>query len=360
MKSLDQALAATIEDCTECGSCVRHCAFLQRFGTPSSLANQYRSGTLESAAVYSCSLCRLCDVACPEGLQPSALFWLMRCQLVERGKAPLKQHRRILAYEKWGLSRWFRLTVLPEGTDKVFFPGCALAGTRPHLVEWLYGLLREIGDNIGIALNCCAKPSHDLGRTVYFDNVFGPLLETFRKSGVRKIVTACPSCHQIFSRYGTDFELTSVYEVLASSPVAPRLGTPETLTIHDPCATRFDESVQQSVRNLAASMGGTITEMRHRQKRTFCCGEGGSACFVAPDLTSEWARRRAKQTDNKKVLTYCAGCVQFLSKRMDTVHLLDLLYDPDSALAGRLKPATTPLTYINRMRLKHRLQQGNG
>ena len=282
----------------------------------------------------------------------------MRCLLVADGKGPLRQHRRILAYEKWGLSRWFRLEVLPEDADKVFFPGCALAGTRPHQVEWLYGLLQETDENIGIVLNCCAKPSHDLGRTAFFDEAFGSMSGRFKERGIRTIITACPSCHQIFSRYGADFEVTSIYEMLASSPVIAALGSGAMVTVHDPCATRLDESVQRSVRQVWANMGGTITEMRHHQKRTFCCGEGGSACFVEPDLTGQWAERRAREAGIKKVLTYCAGCVQFLSSRMTTVHLLDLLYDAESALAGQLTPARTPLTYINRLRLKYRLRRG--
>lgn len=360
MKSLHQALAAIVEGCTECGSCAQQCAFLQRFGLPSSLAAQFRKAKLEPEVVYSCSLCSLCDVACPENLQPSALFWLMRCLLVAEGRAPLGQHRRILAYEKWGLSRWFRQAVLPEGTDKVFFPGCALAGTRPRQVEWLYGLLREMDENIGIVLNCCAKPSHDLGRTAFFDDALGYILGLFKERGIRAIITACPSCHQIFNRYGEDFEITSVYEMLASAPLIAALGSEEEVTVHDPCATRQDESVQRSVRQVWANMGGTITEMRHRQKRTFCCGEGGSACFVASDLTDQWAERRASETGGKRVLTYCAGCVQFLSSRMATVHLIDLLYDAEAALAGQLKPARTPLTYINRLRLKYRLRRDLG
>ena len=352
---LDTARATVIDDCTECGSCVRQCAFLRRYGNPSELAQQHQAGSLAPEVIYSCSLCRLCDVHCPEALNVSEMFWLMRCRLLEEGRVPLRQHRRILNYEKIGLSPWFQLSSITENYTTVFFPGCALAGTKPKQVQELFILLKKKIDHLGIVLNCCAKPSHDLGRASFFERVFTTQIEELQERGITTLITACPSCHQIFTRYAEGMEIKTIYQILDGQAPVQKVETNEEICIHDPCSTRFDAEVHQSVRAIVEWQGITITRMKHQRKRTLCCGEGGSACFVAPDITDRWAEKRAEQAAGRPVLTYCAGCVHFLSGKMTTIHLVDLMLDPEAALAGKAPVTRWPFTYISRLLLKLKL-----
>ncbi len=356
---LDKALATVIEDCTECGGCVRQCAFLRRYDNPLVLAQQYQAGSLAPEVIYSCSLCRLCDVHCPEALNISEMLWLMRCRLVEEGRGPLRQHRRILSYEKIGLSPWFQLSAIPENSTAVFFPGCALAGIMPGQVRKLFELLNTRIDRLGIVLSCCAKPSHDLGRADFFARTFNAQIDEWQERGITTVITACPSCHQIFTRYGEGMKVKTIYQILDVQEPGQRGETGEELCIHDPCSTRFDAEVHQSVRAIAASLGLKVGDLKHQRKRTLCCGEGGSACFVAPDITDQWAEKRAEQAAGRPVLTYCAGCVHFLSGKMTTIHLVDLMLDPEQALAGKAPATRWPFTYLNRLLLKFKLRRGH-
>jgi len=52
------------------------------------------------------------------------------------------------------------------------------------------------------------------------------------------------------------------------------------------------------------------------------------------------------------VVTYCAGCSHILGRYVTTHHLVDLLFSPDAALAGKAKVTRSPFTYLNRLRLK--------
>jgi len=355
LTSLDTALATVIDDCTECGGCVRQCAFLQRYGNPLLLAQQHQAGSLAPEVIYSCSLCRLCDVHCPEALTISEMLWLMRCWLVEEGRGPLRQHWCILSYEKIGLSRLFQLNAIPENSTTVFFPGCALVGTKPKQVQDLFSLLKEQIPSLGIVLNCCAKPSHDLGRIDFFESVFSSQIDDLKAQGVSTVITACPSCHQIFTRYAEGMEVKTIYQILDGPTSEKKIETGEELCIHDPCSTRFDSEVHQSVRSITEQLGLTVGSMKHQRKRTLCCGEGGSACFVAPDITNHWAEKRAEQAGGRPVITYCAGCVHFLSGKMDTIHLVDLMLDLEAALAGKAPASKWPFTYLNRLLLKFKL-----
>jgi len=363
MAELNHTLGEIKEGCTECGSCVNQCAYLQWFGTPAAQAIRFAADDLEPEVIYSCSLCGLCDVFCPEQLHPAEMFRQMRSRLVEQGRGPLKHHRRILAYEKRGLSPLFCVEMLPKNCKTVFFPGCALAGTSNQTAYRLFTLLNERIDDLGIVLDCCTKPSHDLGRIDFFNDRFSKLTNRFRARGVTSILTACPSCHQVFSRYAAGFDVTSVYEIFADTidsrkitvtPEAP----PAIMTIHDPCATRFDPAVQQSVRRLAARLGCEIKEMKHSRRKTFCCGEGGSASFVAPEISGQWSLKRKTESRSTPILTYCTGCVQFLSKEMSITHIFELLLGDTQAGNKKNAVAKAPFTYLNRLLLKYRLRRG--
>ncbi|MCP3941541.1 MAG: hypothetical protein GY710_08680 [Desulfobacteraceae bacterium] len=129
-----------------------------------------------------------------------------------------------------------------------------------------------------------------------------------------------------------------------------------THTVHDPCPVRFETKVQKAVRSLAQKQGLTIENTKHSQEKTFCCGEGGSVGCVNQELAKTWVKKRKSESENKKILTYCAGCVNFLSQDCETFHVLDLVFDPQKTLAGKARISKAPMTYLNRLGLKKKLK----
>jgi len=166
----------------------------------------------------------------------------------------------------------------------------------------------------------------------------------------------CPNCHRIFKEYGTGIEVQTVYEELLQVPDMGDEIRAE-VTVHDPCGIRFVPDVQRSARDLLQRQGITIREMKHKQERTFCCGEGGSAGFVRPDFAKKWTRKRVVEAGTNPIISYCAGCTHFLGQSAITHHLLDLLFFPEAVMAGKQKVSKTPVIYWNRYRLKHALQK---
>ncbi|XOF34735.1 MAG: (Fe-S)-binding protein [Candidatus Electrothrix sp. YB6] len=346
--------------CLECGLCVRECAFLQKYGTPKSIACSWHPEK-DRLLPFECSLCGLCAAVCPPkiNLNPAVMFLEMRQELVRRGAAPLPQHRRLLTYERRGVSARYAWCGLPERCDTVLFPGCAFAGTRSgRLLELFQHLSRSI-PNLGIMLDCCTKPSHDLGRTTQFTAMFGRLRHSLVAQGIRRVLVICPSCYAVFRQYGAPLEVQFVYELLAEMtlPVDSTAILGQQVTVHDPCATRQHSQVHEAVRALLRQAGLEITEMPHHGRTTLCCGEGGAIPFLNNALARRWGDRRQQEAGSLPAVTYCAGCVQFLRSRLQTVHLLDLLFAPAHALHGRVRVARAPLTYLNRLFLKRRLQK---
>jgi Fe-S oxidoreductase len=357
--SLEPYLEDIRERCTECGACTRECAFLTHYGTPKAIANSCDfSSPRYQATAYECSLCGLCNAVCPENLDPCGLFLEMRRLYVEGGNFDETAFRAILGYERRGTSALFSWYGLPRGCDTVFFPGCNLPGTRPEVTRRMFRHLQKIIPAIGIVLDCCTKPSHDLGRRAYFESMFGEMIAYLSGRGVKTVLVACPSCFNVFQHYGKGIRVRTIYEVIQESGGIEGMRSDDReVVVHDPCALRSEANVHQAIRSLLTGMELTVAEMEHCGKRTVCCGEGGMVAYVKPEFAGSWSGVRAREYGGRQVITYCAGCAAYLKRAVPIIHIADLLYRPEAALHGNLKVARAPFTYLNRLLLKHRLKK---
>lgn len=359
-----QTIKTIAEDCVSCRLCVKECSFLQENGTPGEICFAFLSGVSENFnSIFQCNLCGLCQAVCPKELDCSASFLEIRKALQNKaGKyhnalSILPEHSTICRYEAIGSSPMFSLYLFPEGATSVFFPGCTLAATRSGVTRATYEYLKSIVPNIGIVLDCCTKPSHDIGLNDRFLISFRKLVSRLIKHNIKRIITACPSCHATFSKYAPEFEATTVYEMLALRPPPFTAEHTTTISIHDTCTSRYNNDIQESVRTLVKWTGAKLEEMSHSRSRAICCGEGAAASFIAPHLKNKWTNLRKKEANGHRVVTYCAGCSSSLSKSISTTHLLDLLFDSKKALRHREKVTRAPFTYISRLFLKKQLQK---
>ncbi|WP_051284348.1 (Fe-S)-binding protein [Desulforegula conservatrix] len=350
------------EKCTECMKCVAECDFLKKYGSPKKIADSSLSGDSEYLKYsFECSLCGLCDSVCPCGLKPADMFLAMRCESVNLGIAPFKAHSPILSYEKKGTSKLFTYYSIPENCDTVFFPGCTFTGSRPESTMAVLDILRKKDFSTGIVLDCCCKPSHDLGRMDYFNSMFSEMRTFLLESGIKKIIVACPNCHKVFSSYGSPLEVITIYEVLADSEFSsdkPLLKS-SSITIHDPCVLRDCTKIHDSVRKMAAISGCTLSEMKHSRERTLCCGEGGAAGFLDKELADSWKVKRSKEAGNNHLITYCAGCSNKLGGLVKTSHIIDFVIDSEKALTGKTKVSKAPFTYLNRLLVKWKIKKND-
>ena len=344
--------------CTRCDLCRENCSFLQQHGFPGDIAESSRQlpGYAQRIA-FSCSLCGLCAAVCPVSLNPARMFLNLRRQAVVSGNGDFPGHARILGYERRGVSPRYTWYILPENCNTVFFPGCSLPGAGPGQTLKVYEYLLALEATTGIVLDCCAKSSHDLGRQQYFEAIFFELREYLLNAGVSTVLVACPSCHQIFLQYGGELRVETIYERIAVHGTGDKIRQDISVTLHDSCAVRFVPAVHAAVREIIRLHGLEIDEMQHAERQTFCCGKGGAVPAVAGKLAKNWTRRRVEEAKGKLILTYCSGCVGYINRHSATIHLIDLIFDPQKLLAGKAACAMAPFTYRNRLRLKKGLQK---
>jgi uncharacterized membrane protein YdjX (TVP38/TMEM64 family)/Fe-S oxidoreductase len=363
---LERLLATVRDRCIDCPKCMAQCAFLKKYGSPKHIAAAYDpDDPVWLNLAFECSLCDLCAAVCPVNVDPGALFLEMRREAVDRGAAPLPAHKGILAYEARGISKRYSWYSLPEDCTTAFFPGCTFSGTRMDTAIALYEYLKGRDPQTGIVLDCCCKPSHDLGRSDFFKEAFDDLKSWLAGYGVHTVIVTCPNCYTVFKRYGEGLSVRSVYEILAETglpqPLDPDVAAlpMEPACIHDPCVLRNENGIQSAVRFLAGAAGYVIEEMPHTLKQSLCCGEGGAVGPVAPELADGWTNLLKQEANGRHLLTCCAGCAGLLCKTTPTDHILDAVFFPKQVATGNRKTTKAPMTYVNRIRLKRYIRKNH-
>jgi len=103
-------------------------------------------------------------------------------------------------------------------------------------------------------------------------------------------------------------------------------------------------------------MGISIIERKHHGEKGLCCSEGGAACLFS-DLANKWKEKIKNESNiTNRTITYCAGCDSKLKHCIPTGHILDLIFEPEKTLSGKIKVSNSPFTYFNRLKLKKTLK----
>jgi Fe-S oxidoreductase len=331
--------------------------------------------------VYRCTLCGACDVTCKffNDLDPLLIFEELRSKCVEDGKAPLPEHKAITdsvkSYANVWLQprdrrgRWARSSELKDVTkekaEALYYVGCTYA-FDPRLQkvpQETANLLRKAGVDVGILGGkevCCGSPVLRVGDKTLFEKLASENLETFKRLGVKKIITSCAGCYSTFKadypRIGTmEAEVLHIAEYIDVLIKEGRLKfnkeLPLTVTYHDPCHLgrrsepfihwegkrvkygRYDppkelrrgtHGIYEPPREVLRAIPGVeLVEMERIKEYAWCCGSGGGVKSAFPDFALWTASERieeAEATGADVLATCCPWCESNLEdalKEMD-------------------------------------------
>lgn len=356
----------------ECMECVKVCEYLRSYGRypRKYLREIYNNLSIvkgerkSNQFINSCSLCGLCAEVCPEGLGMAPVIREARQDMVSQGRMPPSAHDLALRDMAFSNSDKCALARHAPGratSTAVFFPGCQLAGSSPKQVERVYGYLRDRLGDIGLLLRCCGAPAEWAGRTELFRDGLADLRTELAALGNPRLIVACSSCYQVFKANLPDTPVVSLWEVYEQYGLPPGLSRTTgaaagaVFALHDPCTTRHEPAIQESVRTLVRRLGYEVEELPLSRDRTECCSYGGVMWLANRPLAEAVVQRRISQSPTD-YLTYCAVCRDFFARRgKRTLHLLDLIAgaDPDAS-AERPSPGISQ-RQENRARLKRKL-----
>lgn len=365
----------------ECMECVKVCEYLKHYGSyPKKYVRDIYNNMsmlvrarLANTFINSCALCGLCAQVCPNDLNMGQVNRETRQLMVKTDRMPFATHDFALRDMAFSNGEKFALARNAPGfdtSDYVFFPGCQLSGSSPDYVEKAYNYLRDTyqQDNasVGLMLRCCGAPADWAGREDLFAESQSEFGIEYERLGKPKVILACSSCYQMLQKHNPDIEILSFWDVydrrgsvgdktvLEQQNISARVFSKK-IAVHDPCSTRYESHIQDSVRNILLKMGCEIQELPLSREKTECCSFGGLMWLANKPVSEKMVQQRINECSLDYV-TYCAMCRDFFARRgKRTLHLFDYIFgEKETDLA--LNPGVGfSQRHENRARLKEKL-----
>lgn len=214
------------------------------------------------------------------------------------------------------------------GGDVAFFPGCSMIGHDTNLVMKVFGYLRNVFPKAGIFSSCCAHPTFALEDGKRYERYQGILKEQLNKAGIKNLIVCCPNCSETL-RQISGLKVTSIWGVLEKHPPEPAQASAVLpgLVLHDPCPTRVEPAIQESMRKVLRHFNVPFDEYPSNRAQTSCCGKIKMLMVLNPEKGREMLRRRIAQSSSRNIVTYCFSCMDsFKSADCKSIHGLECIF----------------------------------
>jgi Fe-S oxidoreductase len=219
-----------------------------------------------------------------------------------------------------------------EKPEYLFWVGCAGAYDDRYkkVTQAFTRILTHLGVSyavLGKEETCNGDPARRAGNEMLYLMQAMTVIETFKMYEVKKILTMCPHCFNIFKNEYPD--LGGHYEVVHHSTflqelldqgklqLDPDLMKGKTVTYHDPCYLGRGNKIYDEPRQVAKAVVPDMIEMPRTRSKALCCGAGGAQMFkeAEPGNSEVYAERTAEalETGADVVATACPFCMVMLT-----------------------------------------------
>jgi Fe-S oxidoreductase len=233
--------------------------------------------------------------------------------------------------------------------EYLFWVGCAGAFDNRYMkvAKAFAKILNHINTDyavLGTEETCTGDPARRAGNEMLFQMQALTNIETFKMYKIKKIITICPHCFNVFkneySDLGGEFEVIHYTEFLMKNLKNGKLkvDTTKTLgkivTFHDPCYLGRANNIYEAPRYVINTLGLKLHEMQRHKSFALCCGAGGSQMFKdAEKGEKEIFIERTEEaiaTDAEIITSSCPFCMTMLTdglkykNKEDDIKNLDL------------------------------------
>jgi len=350
-----------------CDACIRHCDLMRYFSKyPKRIGDEVEitihpgtldgNGTVATRLISTCNQCGLCKEVCPLGIDTGDFLLQSHRAMREKGAMPWAFHDFWLRDMEFANGEAAGLCSLPEGYDKsqyVFFPGCQLGASDPQYVYESYRFLLARHPDTALMLSCCGAPADWAGDEPLHGRTITKLGESWISLGKPTAIFACPTCKQMFKKYLPEIESAFLYDLIFNLGISPsKEAAGEAVSVFDPCSSREEPELQQTIRKLANQAGFRLEPLLHEGKFARCCSWGGQVSIASPSFTRGVVKTRITENSNPYI-TYCVNCRDiFAAAKKPTYHILDILFGLHDS--GRMPPTITERR-SNRVSLKRQM-----
>ncbi|HWQ07703.1 MAG TPA: heterodisulfide reductase-related iron-sulfur binding cluster, partial [Holophaga sp.] len=175
--------------------------------------------------------------------------------------------------------------------------------------------------------------------------------EDWKAFGQPTFVFACPTCKLMFGRHLPEVQGVFLYDLLLEHGAFQAQPERAAASVFDPCASRDEQGLQQTVRALAEKAGFDLAPLPMEGRLAQCCSWGGQVAVANPPYTQYVVKERISEGPHPYIV-YCSNCRDVFAKAgKPTWHILDLLL-------GLNGPDRLPPTFTERRARRLALKRG--
>ena len=177
----------------------------------------------------------------------------------------------------------------------LFWVGCA--GSFDQRAQKITKAFATILDKIAINYAilgkeemCTGDPVRRAGNEFMFQMMAYQNIQTLNNYSIRKIVTACPHCFNIFKNeypaLGGNYEVVHhavfLQQLIDEGKIKLKDGGAfkgKKITYHDSCYLGRANNIYEAPRNVLETLDTELVEMKRCKTKGLCCGAGGAQMF---------------------------------------------------------------------------------
>ena len=348
-----------LDACMRCGRCQENCpAYLsERPLNPKKIILDLRAclnsssqgrqsprlagNVISEEELWDCTTCHACNEICPVKVEHvQKIVNLRRYLVMDRAKI-LPEYKQIfknleifgdpfgsgrLTREDWMGGQKVKKAYLDSDIDILLWVGCtgSLYDERTsNTTVAAARILSKAGLRFGILGKeelCCGDPARRMGNEYLFQKLASQNINIFRKYKIKKMVTSCPHCYNVFHneyrQIGGVFEVIHFTQLIKTLLEEGRLRikskTDRLFTYHDPCYLGRYNGIYELPRDLLKSvLASSIKEMAFSREKAFCCGAGGGNFWRGKTKGRRLEDLRIEQaikTGTEGLVTACPFC----------------------------------------------------
>ena len=242
--------------------------------------------------------------------------------------------------------------------DVLFWVGCA--GSYDQRAQKITKAFVTILDKVGTSYAilgkeemCTGDPARRAGNEFMFQMMAYQNIQILGGYGIKKIVTACPHCFNIFKNeypaLGGNYEVihhaTFLQQLIDEGKINMREGGKfkgRKITYHDSCYLGRANGIYDAPRAVLEAMDTELVEMKRCKSNGLCCGAGGAQMFKEEEPGKERINiertQEAISTGANIIAAACPFCNTMLTdgvkneEKESSVEVLDIAELVASAL----------------------------
>lgn len=219
-----------------------------------------------------------------------------------------------------------------EKPEFLFWVGCAGAFDDRYkkVARAFTKLLTHLGTNyavLGSEETCTGDPARRAGNEMLYQMQALQNIELFKLYDIRKIITICPHCYNIFKNeypdLGGSFEVISYIQFIdkqlaeGNLRIDKSIFTGVSITYHDPCYLGRANNIYAEPRNVLKSLTDNFIEMGRSRSFALCCGAGGAQMFKEAEKGDKEVfierTEDALKTGARIIASACPFCMTMLT-----------------------------------------------